>query len=157
MIERVDKDSATWAEPPWKFEAGTPPIAEAVGLGAAVDYLGRLDREALRRQEESLTRHALDALGGCRDVTVYGPEDQERRAGVVSFNLANVHPHDVAEVLDETGVAVRGGHHCCQVLMQRMEVPSMVRASFALYNEHADIERLIDGLDRARTVFGHGG
>jgi len=156
MIRRVDADGATWADAPWKFEAGTPPIEQAVGLAAALDWLTAQERPALLAHERALTAHALQALADCPGVTTYGPRDPLLRAGVLSFNLAGLHPHDVAEVLDEQGVAVRGGHHCCQPLMRRFEVPAMVRASLAPYNDAEDIDRLVAGLHRVRRVLGHG-
>ncbi len=157
MIRTVDKDGASWGGIPGRFEAGTPPVAEAVGLGAAIDYLSGLERPALLKREAEMTALMLEGLAEREDVTVDGPGPGPARTGVVSFNLRGVHPHDVAEVLDGEGVAVRGGHHCCQVLMQRLEVPGVVRASLGLYNDAGDVERLLAGLHRVREVFGHGG
>ncbi len=157
MIGKVDKERASWGEAPRRFEPGTPPIAEAVALGAALDYLEGVGPAALRRREAGLTAFALEALNEAEDVTVFGPPAGADRTGVISFNLRGVHPHDVAEVLDETGVAVRAGHHCCQVLMQRLEVPGVVRASLGLYNSREDVERLLAGLNRVRDVFGVSG
>ena len=157
MIGKVDKERASWGEVPRRFEPGTPPIAGAVALGAAVDYLQGVGPAELRRREAGLTAYALEALDAAEDVTVFGPPAGDHRTGVISFNLRGVHPHDVAEVLDETGVAVRAGHHCCQVLMQRLEVPGVVRASLGLYNSREDVERLLAGLNRVREVFGVSG
>ncbi|MCH8076585.1 MAG: SufS family cysteine desulfurase [SAR324 cluster bacterium] len=157
MIAKVDKERASWGEVPRRFEPGTPPIAGAVALGAAVDYLQGVGPAELRRREAGLTAYALEALDAAEDVTVFGPPAGDHRTGVISFNLRGVHPHDVAEVLDETGVAVRAGHHCCQVLMQRLEVPGVVRASLGLYNSREDVERLLAGLNRVREVFGVSG
>ena len=157
MIAKVDKERASWGEVPRRFEPGTPPIAGAVALGAAVDYLQGVGPAELRRREAGLTAYVLEALDAAEDVTVFGPPAGDHRTGVISFNLRGVHPHDVAEVLDETGVAVRAGHHCCQVLMQRLEVPGVVRASLGLYNSREDVERLLAGLNRVRQVFGISG
>jgi cysteine desulfurase/selenocysteine lyase len=164
MIRRVGEDTSEWAEPPWKFEAGTPPIAEAVALGAAVDYVSALGLDAIWRHEADLTGYALAALTRQPDVTVYGPAAGQtagpavgpERAGVISFNVADFHPHDVAQVLDQAGVAVRGGHHCCQPLMRRLGTPAVVRASVAVYNDESDIDRLMEGLGAVRKVLSRG-
>ena len=155
MIRRVTAESAEWAEAPWKFEAGTPPIAEAVGLGAALDYVREVGVEQAWDHEMKLTEYTVQALASQPDITQFGPPPGPDRAGVISFNVADYHPHDVAQVLDQTGVAVRGGHHCCQVLMQRLGIPACVRASLAIYNGEADIDRLVEGLGRVRKVLGH--
>ena len=153
MILSVSREGSEWGEIPWKFEPGTPNVAGAVGLAAALDYLERLDLALIRERERELTAHMLKALAKISAVAVFGLPAGEGRSGVVSFNLQGVHPHDVAEVLDETGVAVRGGHHCCQVLMERLGVPATTRASLALYNTVQDVERLVEGLGRARRLF----
>jgi len=155
-IRTVGEDGVEWAEPPWRFEAGTPPIAQAAGLAAAADYLMAAGIGRIAEHEAALTGLALERLACLPGLTLYGPPAGPERAGVVSFNVGGLHPHDVAQVLDECGVAVRGGHHCCQVLMRRLGVPATVRASFSLYNDAADVERLIAGLRRVRETLGHG-
>jgi cysteine desulfurase/selenocysteine lyase len=156
MIRSVEEDRSEWAEPPWRFEAGTPPIAQAAGLAAAADYLLAVGIGRIAEHEAGLTQFALERLAGERGVTLYGPPAGPDRAGVVSFNVGGAHPHDVAQILDECGVAVRGGHHCCQLLMRRLGVPATVRASFSLYNDEADIDRLVAGLQRVRETLGDG-
>ena len=144
-------------ELPAKFEAGTAPMAEAVGLGAAIDYLGAIGLDAIEAHEHSLTAYALERMGELPGVVLYGPP-LERRGGIVSFNVftaagAEVHPHDVAQVLDDGGVAVRAGHHCCQPLMRKLGVLATNRASFYLYNDRDDVDRLADGVGRAQGTF----
>jgi cysteine desulfurase/selenocysteine lyase len=152
MIRRVSIEKTTWAELPHKFEAGTPPIAEAVGLGAAIDYLGEIGLEAIAAHEHELTAYALERLAELAGLTVYGPP-LERRTGIVSFNLEGVHPHDVAQILDAEGVCVRAGHHCNQPLMRRLGVAATSRASFYLYSLPEEIDRLVAGLERVRRIF----
>ncbi|HUJ73474.1 MAG TPA: aminotransferase class V-fold PLP-dependent enzyme, partial [bacterium] len=156
MIRRVTRESAEWAEPPWKFEAGTPNIAGAVGLGAAVDYLSDLGLDRVAAHEAALAARALRGLEDVAQVRLYGPLEAPPRAGVLAFNLDGLHPHDVCQVLDTLGVAVRGGHHCCQVLMERLAVPAVVRASLAPYNDEEDVDRLLAGLRHVHRVLGHG-
>jgi cysteine desulfurase / selenocysteine lyase len=153
MIRRVQADETTWGELPHKFEAGTSPIAEAVGFGAAVDYLEDVGLEAVEQHEHDLVAYALERLADVPGIQLYGPPP-ERRAGIVSFNMDGIHPHDVAQVLDWEGVAIRAGHHCCQPLMARLGVAATNRASFYLYTVREDVDRLVDGLLRARKVFG---
>ncbi len=152
MIRAVGDDATTWGELPHKFEAGTAPMAEAVGFAAAVDYLSEVGLEAIERHEHELAAYALGRLGELPWVTVYGPP-ADRRAGIVSFNVDGVHPHDVAQSLDFEGVAIRAGHHCCQPLMRRLGVTATNRASFYLYTVPEEIDRLVDGLHKARQVF----
>jgi cysteine desulfurase/selenocysteine lyase len=154
MISKVTKEQITWAATPAKFEAGTPPIAEAVGLGAAVDWVGGVGLDAIGRHERALTEYALPRLREIPGMTLFGPPDTTDRAGIVSFELDGVHPHDVSEILDRHGVAVRAGHHCAQPLMQRLGVPATTRASFAAYNTTGEVDRLVEGLHDARRVFG---
>ncbi|HYJ79458.1 MAG TPA: cysteine desulfurase [Longimicrobiaceae bacterium] len=154
MIDVVELERSTYAPLPMKFEAGTPHIAGAVGFGAAADYLAELGREAILAHERQLMAYALERLAGVPDLTVLGPRDVAERSGVVSFTLADIHPHDVATILDGEGVAVRAGHHCCQPLMRRMCLPATVRASFYLYSGSDDVDRLVDALHVARTMFG---
>ena len=153
MISEVHEDHSTYKEPPWKFEAGTMNIAQEVGLGAAVDYLDAIGMKNVREHERELTAYALDRLKetGAR---AFGPTNPDVRGGAISFWFENVHPHDVAHVLGEEGLAVRAGHHCAQILMRRLGVPATTRASFHVYSTTEDVDRLIDGLARVRKVFG---
>ena len=153
MIRKVQADETTWGDLPHKFEAGTAPMAEAVGLGAAIDYLTAVGFEAIEQHEHDLTAYALGALADIPGLRLFGPPP-ERRAGIVSFAFDGVHPHDVAQVLDWEGVAVRAGHHCCQPLMARLGVAATTRASFYLYTIPEEIDRLVQGLHRVRKVFG---
>jgi len=156
MIADVGLYESRWAPVPHKFEAGTPPIAQAVGLGAAVDYLDAIGMETVANHEREITGYALDRLAGVPDLTVYGPADPAHRGGAVSFTLADIHAHDIATILDEQGIAVRAGHHCAKPLMRHLGVPATARASFYLYNTHEEVDRLIAGLMDARTIFGLG-
>jgi cysteine desulfurase/selenocysteine lyase len=153
MIRKVHADETTWGDLPHKFEAGTAPMAEAVGFGAAIDYLSAIGLEAIEQHEHDLTAYALEHLVGIPGIRLFGPPP-ERRAGIVSFAFDDVHPHDVAQVLDWEGVAVRAGHHCCQPLMARLGVAATTRASFYLYTIPEEIDRLVQGLHRVRKVFG---
>jgi cysteine desulfurase / selenocysteine lyase len=151
MIRQVRFEKTTWGELPHKFEAGTAPAAEAVGLGAAIDYLTDVGLDAIAEHEHALAASALEALSEVPGVTLYGPPP-ERRAGIVSFNVEGIHPHDVAQVLDSEGVAIRAGHHCCQPLMTRLGVAATNRASFYLYTVPEEIDRLVEGLHKARKI-----
>jgi cysteine desulfurase/selenocysteine lyase len=153
MIRKVRFEETTWGELPHKFEAGTSPIAEAVGLGAAIDYLSGIGLDAIQQHEQELAAAALEQLGEIPGLTLYGPAP-ERRAGIVSFNLDGVHPHDVAQVLDMDGVAIRAGHHCCQPLMAKLGVAATNRASFYLYTIPEEIDRLVAGVRRAKKLLG---
>jgi cysteine desulfurase/selenocysteine lyase len=153
MIASVDLQSATWNELPAKFEAGTPPIAEAVGLGAAVTYLDELGMERLRAHERELTAYMLEALAQVPQLRVVGPPEAERRGGLASFTLAGVHPHDVAELAARRGVCIRAGHHCAQPLMRCLGVGATARASVGPYNEPSDVDALVEALSCAREVF----
>jgi cysteine desulfurase/selenocysteine lyase len=153
MIRRVQLEETTWGELPHKFEAGTAPMAEAVGFGAAIDYLAGIGFGAIEQHEHDLVAYALERLADVPGVTLYGPP-AERRAGIVSFNVEGVHPHDVAQILDLEGIAIRAGHHCCQPLMQRLGVAATNRASFYLYTIPEEIDRLVAGLHKVRKVFG---
>jgi cysteine desulfurase/selenocysteine lyase len=152
MIRAVAADETTWGELPHKFEAGTAPMAEAVGFGAAIDYLEEIGFDRIEQYEHELAAYALDRLGELPWVTSYGPP-ADRRAGIVSFNVDGVHPHDVAQVLDFEGVAIRAGHHCCQPLMRKLGVAATNRASFYLYTIPDEIDRLVTGLHRVRKAF----
>ena len=153
MIRQVRFDETTWGELPHKFEAGTAPAAEAVGLGAAIDYLNAVGLGAIAEHEHTLAAYALEALADVPGITLYGPP-AERRAGIVSFNLDGIHPHDVAQVLDSEGVAIRAGHHCCQPLMTRLGVAATNRASFYLYTVPEEIDRLVEGLHKTQRILG---
>jgi cysteine desulfurase/selenocysteine lyase len=153
MIRAVGPDQTTWGELPHKYEAGTAPMAEAVGFGAAIDYLNAIGFDAIERYEHELAAYALDRLAELPWVTSYGPP-ADRRAGIVSFNVEGVHPHDVAQVLDFEGVAIRAGHHCCQPLMRKLGVAATNRASFYLYTIPEEIDRLVDGLHKVKKAFG---
>ncbi len=155
MITDVSFTGFTPAEVPWKFEAGTQPIAEAVGLGAAIDYLGAVGMGDIRAHEMALTGYALEALAERFEdrITVHGPPEPEARSGVISFELAGIHPHDIAQVLDAEGVCVRAGHHCAKPLMRVLRVPATARASFYIYNDEADVDALVDALVAAEKLF----
>jgi len=153
MIHKVGKEKISWASVPARFEAGTPPIAEAVGLAAAVDWVEELGLEAIHAHESELTSYALARLAEVPDLRIFGPPAGDDRTGIVSFDLEGVHAHDISEILDRHAVAVRAGHHCAQVLMERLGVAATTRASFAVYNTEAEVDRLVDGLLDARRVF----
>ncbi len=155
MIRTVGLDISTYADLPEKFEAGTPSVADGVGLGAAIDYLNGIGLAAVRQHEKDIVRYALATLREVPDVTLFGPEGDDR-AGVVSFAIGDVHPHDVASILDGEGIAVRAGHHCAQPLMNRLGVMATTRASFYVYNDEADVDHLVDGIMTVRRVFGLG-
>jgi cysteine desulfurase/selenocysteine lyase len=152
MIAKVELESSTWNEVPHKFEAGTPDVASAAGLAAACDYLDGVGRERIQTHERSLVGHLLDVLDES-GATVYGPRDLSLHGGAVSFNVADVHPHDTGTVLDRLGVAIRAGHHCCQPLMRRLGVAATARASVYLYTTHEEIDRLGEGIAEVRRVF----
>ena len=156
MIEFVRDGDTTWNVLPHKFEAGTPNAANAVGLAAAVDYLDGIGMEEVQQHEHALMRVASERLSEIDALTIYGPEP-EQRSGVISFTLADVHPHDLASVLDGEGVCIRAGHHCTQPLMRRLGVAATARASFYLYNDEEDVDALVRGLHRAREIFGVAG
>ncbi|HTU83663.1 MAG TPA: cysteine desulfurase [Candidatus Acidoferrales bacterium] len=155
MIRRVTYEKTTFNEPPWKFEAGTSNIADAIGFGAAVDYLSEVGMEWVREHERVLTRYALMRLEEFepRGLAIYGPRDPDAVSGVISFNFADIHAHDLASILDTEGVCVRAGHHCAMPLMDKMGWPATARASFYVYNTGADVDALIDGLEKAARVF----
>lgn len=152
MIRTVRLNEATWNDLPWKFEAGTPAIAQGVGLGAAVDFLTELDMDAVHEHERDLIAYALEALSEVDGLTLYGPPAYQR-GGVASFNLKGIHPHDVASVLDREAIAVRAGHHCAQPLMERLCVHATTRASFYVYNTREDVDRLVDALYVTKKIF----
>ena len=154
MINTVDRHSSTWAPVPHKFEAGTPPIAEAVGFGAAVDYLDAVGMDVIAAHEGELTAIALERLSEIPDLTIYGPKDIAKRGGAVSFELGDVHPHDIATILDQDGIAVRAGHHCAKPLMKYLNILATARASFYLYNVPEEVDALVESLPKARQLFG---
>ena len=154
MIAEVGLYESRWAPIPQKFEAGTPPIAQAIGLGAAVDYLEAVGMETVRDHERSLVAYALKRLDEVPDLKVHGPSDPVNRGGAVSFSLADIHAHDIATILDQFGIEIRAGHHCAKPLTRHLRVPATARASFYLYNTTDEVDRLVEGLLEARTVFG---
>jgi len=155
MISRVLLEESTWNDVPWKFEAGTPNIADVIAFGAAIEYLQGLGMDAVRAHEMEITAYALEALSAVPQVTIYGPTDAEARGGVVSFNLGDLHPHDLGTVLDRFGVAVRAGHHCAQPLMRRLGCVATARASFYVYNRLEEVDTLVEGVREADRFFGH--
>ena len=153
MIRKVFLDHTTWADVPAKFEAGTPSVGDTFGLGVAIDYLNELDMRRVWAHERAVVAYALEALKEIRDIRIFGPEDAQARSGVVSFALGDVHPHDVAQILNEQNVAVRAGHHCTQPLMKALGVTATTRASFYLYNTHEDVDRLVEALHEVHRIF----
>jgi cysteine desulfurase/selenocysteine lyase len=153
MIDFVGLYESTWKELPWKFEGGTPIIAGAVGLGAAIDYLEEIGLDNIEKHEQHLAEYAMKKMSEVEGITIYGPLDPEKRASLITFNLNDVHPHDLATVLDMHGIAVRAGHHCCQPLMKWLDVSATARASFYIYNTEEDVDRLVDGLRIAKEYF----
>jgi len=153
MIKEVHKYETRWNDLPWKYESGTPNIADVIGYGVAIDYLNRIGMQNIRDHEKELTKYALDRITGVKGVHLYGTPDVEYRGGVISFNFGDIHPHDLATILDEDGVAIRSGHHCAQVLMERLGVAATSRASFYIYNTKEEVDVLINSLDRARMIF----
>ena len=155
MIDFVELFESTWKELPWKFEGGTPIIAGAIGLGAAIDYLEGIGLDEIEKHEHKLAAYAMDRMSEIEGLTIYGPQDAAKRAGVITFNLEEVHPHDVATVLDAEGIAIRAGHHCAQPLMRWLKASSTARASFYLYNTEEDIDKLVAGLIKTKEYFGN--
>ena len=153
MIRQVGQQSSTWADVPQKFEAGTPPVAEVFGLMSALEYISNVGMLEIKKHEQDLVNHTLEKLQEFPDLELYGPADSTDRSGVLSFNLREVHPHDVAQVLDENGIAVRAGHHCTQILHERLGIAASVRMSFGLYNEVPEIDRLFSALEQVRKFF----
>jgi cysteine desulfurase/selenocysteine lyase len=153
MIDFVQLQESTWKELPWKFEAGTPIIAGAIGLGAAIDFLNEVGLDQITEHEHKLAAYALEKMATVEGMTIYGPLDAAKRAGLVTFNISDVHPHDVATVLDAEGIAVRAGHHCAQPLMRWLKASATARASFYLYNTEDDIDKLVEGLVKTKEYF----
>jgi cysteine desulfurase/selenocysteine lyase len=154
MIKAVEDDHSTWAAVPAKFEAGTPAIAEGVGIGAAADYLAALGMDAVRAHEVEITAYALERVAALDGVTVYGPAGAGERGSLVSFSVEGIHPHDLAELCNREAVCIRAGHHCAQPLMRRLGVPATARASFSVYNTTAEVDRLVAALENAKRIFG---
>jgi cysteine desulfurase/selenocysteine lyase len=153
MIREVHKYETTWNDLPYKFEAGTPNIADVIGFAAAIDYLDRIGMDKVREHEMELTKYALDKLSQMKGIILYGPKDITKRGGVISFNLGDIHPHDLATIIDEDGIAIRSGHHCAQVLMERLDVSATSRASFYIYNTKEEVDVFIKSLNRAKELF----
>ncbi|WP_400243059.1 cysteine desulfurase [Niallia sp. JL1B1071] len=153
MIDFVGLYESTWKELPWKFEAGTPIIAGAIGLGAAIDFLDEIGLENITEHEHKLAAYAIEKMSSINGLTIYGPQSANNRAGVITFNIEDVHPHDVATVLDAEGIAVRAGHHCAQPLMKWLNVSATARASFYLYNSEEDIDKLVEGIGKTKEYF----
>ncbi|HDM9049298.1 TPA: cysteine desulfurase [Listeria monocytogenes] len=154
MIDFVELYDSTWKELPWKFEAGTPIIGGAIALGAAIDYLAEVGLANIHAHEQALASYAIEEMSKIEGITIYGPKDASKRCGLVTFNLEGAHPHDIATVLDEDGIAIRAGHHCAQPLMKWLDVSSTARASFYIYNTKEEIDALIDGLKLTKEYFG---
>jgi cysteine desulfurase/selenocysteine lyase len=155
MIGSVWRDRVKFNELPYKFEAGTPNIADVIASGAAIDYLNRLGMDNVRAHEIELTKYALNRMKELDDALVYGPLDANKRGGVISFNFADVHPHDIGQILNESGIAIRAGHHCCQPLMRDLKVAGTARASFYIYNTKDEIDQFLEALQEADKVMGH--
>jgi cysteine desulfurase/selenocysteine lyase len=154
MIKEVHVQGASWKDIPYKYEAGTPNIVGAIGLGAAVDYLRKIGMDNVYDHEKAIADYAINKMEKIDGVVIYGPRDVTKRVGVVSFNLGDIHAHDLASILDEEGIAVRSGHHCAQPLMEFLNVPAMARASFYIYNTKEEVDVLTSALERARKLFG---
>ena len=153
MIHFVGRDESTWAEVPHKFEAGTPNIAGAVGMGAAVDFLSEIGMEAIQAHERRLLEYAMDRVGAVEGIHIYGPTSLDEHSAVVSFTLGDAHPHDISTILDSEGIAIRAGHHCAQLVMKRFGIAATARASFYLYNTEEDVDRLVEGLGVVGGIF----
>lgn len=153
MIKEVFKFHTNYNEVPYKFEAGTPNIADVVGFGAAVEYLEKIGMENIRKHEIYLTEYALESMQSLKYITIYGPMDSKFRGGVISFNIADIHPHDLATIMNDHGIAIRSGHHCAQVLMQRLDVPATSRASFYIYNTKEEIDKFVNAIKEAGRIF----
>ena len=153
MIREVHKYETTWNDLPYKFEAGTPNIADVIGFGAALDYLSNLGMDNVRNHEIELTKYALEKMSQIKGIVIYGTKDISKRGGVISFNFHDIHPHDVATIVDREGIAIRSGHHCAQVLMERLDVAATNRASFYIYNTKDDVDKLIQSLAKVSELF----
>ena len=150
MIKEVRLTNTKWNDLPWRLEAGTPNIADVIGFGAAMDYLNKIGMANVRQHEIDVTKYAMKELGAIRNVKIYGPAN---RCGLVSFSIDGVHPHDTASILDTEGIAIRSGHMCAQPLMERLNVPALSRASFYVYNGRKDVDKLVTGINKVKTIF----
>jgi cysteine desulfurase/selenocysteine lyase len=153
MIREVHKQETTWNDLPYKFEAGTPNVADVICFAAAIDYLTKIGMDNVRNHEIELTKYALEKMSKVKGLIIYGPKDTQRQGGVISFNFKDVHPHDVATIIDKNGVAIRSGHHCAQVLMEKLDVAATNRASFYIYTTKQEVDVLIDSLEQVAKVF----
>ena len=153
MIREVNKQETTWNDLPYKFEAGTPNVADVICFSAAIDYLAKIGMDNVRNHEIELTKYALEKMSQVKGLTIYGPKDPQKASGVISFNFNDVHPHDVATIIDKNGVAIRSGHHCAQVLMEKLNVAATNRASFYIYTTKNEVDTLIDSLEQVAEVF----
>jgi cysteine desulfurase/selenocysteine lyase len=153
MIREVHTHEATWKDIPYKFEAGTPNAAGAIGLSAAIEYLKKIGMKQVHDYERELTAYALEKISKVGGITTYGPKDPTRRVGVIAFNLGDIHAHDLASILDEEGIAIRSGHHCAQPLMEYLDVPATSRASFYIYNTKEEVDIFISALEKAGKLF----
>jgi cysteine desulfurase/selenocysteine lyase len=155
MIMKVTYESSTYAKLPNKFEAGTPNIADVIAFGSAIDYLEGVGMDAVREHEIAITQYAIDSLSAVEGVRIYGPKDAHDKGGAVTFNYGDLHPHDLSQVLDQEGIAIRAGHHCAQPLMRRLDCVATARASFYVYNTKQEVDALVDGLGAADRIFGN--
>lgn len=153
MIKEVFLEKTTFAEPPLKFEAGTPNVAGAIGLGAAIDYLEELGMDKVRKHGKELTAYALSSLGDLSNLEIYGPKKAEEKGGVIAFNVKGIHAHDLAQILDEDNICIRSGHHCAMPLHTRLGIPASARASFYIYNTQEEIDKLVEGIEKAKKIF----
>ena len=153
MIKEVHKYETSYNELPYRFEGGTPNIADVIGFGAAVDYLSKIGMYNVRKHEIDITNYAIDAIHEVRDLRLFGPTNPNDRGGVISFNIGDIHPHDLATIMNDHGIAIRSGHHCAQVLMERLDVPATSRTSFYIYNTKEEVDTLIKALNHARKLF----
>ena len=153
MIKEVHKNETKYNDLPYKFEGGTPNIADVIGFGAAIDYLNKIGMDKVREHEMDVTNYAIEAIAGVKGVSIYGPSNSNHRGGVVSFNIGDIHPHDLATIMNDHGIAIRSGHHCAQVLMERLDVAATSRTSFYIYNTKEEVDTFINALDKARRLF----
>jgi cysteine desulfurase/selenocysteine lyase len=153
MIKEVHKHKTVYNDLPYRFEAGTPNIADVIGLGAAIDYLNEIGMNNVREHETNITSYAINALSTIKDVTLYGPTNADHRGGIIAFNIGDIHPHDLATIMNSHGIAIRSGHHCAQVLMKKLDVPATSRLSFYIYNTKKEVDIFIDVLNEARRIF----
>jgi cysteine desulfurase/selenocysteine lyase len=154
MIRKVTVEESTWNDLPHKFESGTPIVAETIGLGVAIDYLKKLGMDNVKRHEEEMAAYALKRLGETKGVRIIGPNKAQDRGGLVAFEIEKVHPHDVAAILDDSGIAIRSGHHCAMPLHLRLNIPASSRASFQVYTKKEEIDALISAIEKVKTIFG---